>query len=110
MAEGYQGEFPVDIATTEYHAFTPADWAMLWIEMYGQIDGAHHKAWTLDQVARILKGTPVIIKEARWTGLPSELRFTLDEPTPAYAEWVDEQMGVVAEGEHEYDYEVGVAP
>jgi hypothetical protein len=107
MADGYLGEFPVDIDATEYKRFTPADWAMLWIKMYGQIDGEHHEAWVLDQVARILKGTPVVVTEARWTGLPSELRFVLAEPTTDYTDWVDAMRG---EGEDEYEYDEGCAP
>ena len=30
--------------------------ALKFISNYGGIDGAHHKQWTLDQIARILAG------------------------------------------------------
>lgn len=30
--------------------------ALAIIEQYGQIDGAHHKAWVIDQVVRALQG------------------------------------------------------
>lgn len=32
---------------------------------YGQIDGAHHKAWVIDQMVRALTGCPVLIHEHR---------------------------------------------
>ena len=62
----YLGETPVNIKDTEYAEYTPADWALFWIEMYGSIDGAHHKQWVLDHAVRLLKGTKVNIKLARW--------------------------------------------
>lgn len=114
MASGYLGEFEVDLATTEYKDFKPADWAMAYIERYGQIDGDHHKAWVLDQVARILKGTPVLVKEARWHPeggeITTEYRFKTGEPSAAYEAWVQEMLGEEDDGEHEYDYDVGIPP
>jgi len=79
--EGYLGEFPVVISESEFANYTPTDWAMCYIERYGQIDGDHHKAWVLDQVSRILKGTEVIVKEARWANGYTEYRVTLSEPS-----------------------------
>lgn len=64
--EQYLGEFDVDILTTEFANYTSSDWAIFIIEQYGSGDGAHHKTWVIDQVTRILFGTPIIIKEARW--------------------------------------------
>jgi hypothetical protein len=86
--KGYLGETVLDVSQTEYKDYTPQDWAMLWIEMYGGIDGAHHKDWLLDQVARILKGTKVIVELAKWGKGQQEHRFSLDDPTPEYHEWV----------------------
>jgi len=59
---GYLGETLVEQKDTKYKDFQPQDWAMYYIERYGGIDGAHHKDWVLDQVVRILKGTPIKIK------------------------------------------------
>ena len=57
MPNKYLGEFPVDVSKhPEYSKWTPADWAMVFIEKYSGIDGDHHKTWVFDQVARILKG------------------------------------------------------
>ena len=39
---------------TLYEGFTPAQWAVNYIDGYGQIDGDHHKLWVMDQVVRIL--------------------------------------------------------
>lgn len=57
--------------------------AMDLIESYGQIDGAHHKDWVLDQVARVLMGD-------------------------GYDAWVARMK--VADDGVEYDYSVGIAP
>ena len=107
----YLGEFPVDISTNPYVNHTPSDWAMEYIAAYGQIDGAHHKQWLLDQVVRILKGTPVIIKEARWENHAPELRFNTDKPSKEYIEWVMEMKGEGNEEDgYEYGYDSGIAP
>lgn len=110
--EGYLGEFDVDISTSKYKDYTQSDWAMLYIEMYGQIDGSHHKAWVLDRVAQILKGTPVIVSEARWENGHSEYRFKLDSVSSDYIKWVNHMMGEFDEEtqEHEYGYDTGIAP
>lgn len=86
--EGYLGTTPVDVSTDpSYSAHGPKDWALLWIERYGGIDGDHHKAWVLDQIARILLGTPVIVTEARWANGTSEHRYQLAEPPAEYHRW-----------------------
>jgi len=109
---GYLGQFDVDIATTPYANYTASDWSLEWIGMYGQIDGDHHKAWVLDQVARILKGTPVIVKEARWDNGESEYRLNLAEPSEKYTSWVKEMQGEYDEEyeEYEYGYNTGITP
>jgi len=110
--EGYLGETPVDVAADPvYSGYAAKDWALLWIEKYGGIDGDHHKAWVLDHVARILHGTPVVVSLARWSNGESEYRFRLAEPTQEYHSWVDDMLGETDEdGEREYDYDVGIAP
>jgi len=110
--EGYLGETPIDIASHPVFAsFTPTDWAMKWIAMYGGIDGEHHKTWVLDQVARILLGAKVDVEEARWENGHSEYRYSLAEPPTAYAEWVDRMLGgTEPDGSREYGYDVGIPP
>ena len=109
--EGYLGTFPCNISETEFANYTPTDWAMYWIGSYGQIDGAHHKSWVLDQVARILSGTEVIVEVAKWNNGSEEYRITLTDPSEKYKEWVLEMKGEeVEDGNYEYDYDEGIAP
>lgn len=89
----------------ENEHLSPTEYAMEFIERYGQIEGDHHKAWVLDQVARILKGTPVIVKMAEWDNGKRERRIDTGEPSKAYKQWVIEMHG-----DGEYDYSEGIAP
>lgn len=108
---GYLGEFDVDISNSPFADYSKQDWAMRIIEQYGQFDGSHHKAWVLDQVARILKGTSVIVKEAKWDNGNSEYRISLTKPSQDYLDWVAEMLGEQDEdGGYEYDYDEGSPP
>ena len=107
----FLGEFPVDIASSKFRFYTPGSWALTFIEHYGGIDGAHHKDWVLDQVARCLNGVPIIVVEARWDNGESEFRFaTAPEGSDAYKDWVKSMRGEFKDGEYEYDYNVGTPP
>lgn len=110
--EGYLGESPVKIEDSPYKDYTPADWAMHLIERYGGIDGAHHKDWVMDQVARVLKGTPMEIVLAKWSNGQEEYRInTVEPPSQEYNDWVIEMLGEYDENEgYEYGYETGIAP
>ena len=109
--EGFLGETPVDVSThPQFSKYTSSDWAMLFISKYGQIGGKHHKTWVLDTVSRVLKGTPVIVTEARWSNGESEYRYTLRAPSPAYLDWREEMLGRDENGEPQYDYDEGIAP
>lgn len=106
---GYLGETELEISETQYRDYTPSDWAMMWIEMYSGIDGSHHKDWLIDQVARILKGTKVVVKVAKWENGHTAQRFTLGEPPSSYWDWVKE-MEDGEDGPNTYIYNFGVAP
>jgi hypothetical protein len=108
----YLGEFDVDIAQTPYAGFTSQDWATLYIFSYGQIDGAHHKQWVLDQVSRILHGTPVIVTVRKWDNGNEEFSYNTGEPSQAYLDWVEEYLGEYHEesDSFEYSYDEGIAP
>jgi hypothetical protein len=99
--ETYLGEFKKGVERS------PTEWALQLIERYGQIDGAHHKQWVIDQVARVLLGAPVEVVEARWTDYPPEERFTVGTCT-AYEEWVRGQRSG-ADGPETYGYDEGDA-
>lgn len=107
--EGYLGAEIVPVEKTEYANYTPADWALYFVTVYGGIDGAHHKDWVLDQVARVLNGTEVIVKEAKWEGGYAELRVSLGEPSQRYLDWVTE-IKFGEDGPDTYGYDEGVAP
>ena len=108
--EGYLGEFapPPDC---EFLSYGQTEWAMHYIAAYGGIDGSHHKTWALDQVARILKGTPVLVTEARWEGGQTKFRYKTGEPSKADLEWVAE---IITSDDEEdkaaYEYDVGISP
>ena len=112
MTREYLGETLIDIKKDpNFKDFTAQDWAMKYIELYGGFGGSHHKAWVLDQVSRILKGTPIILKLAKWSDGLQEYRFETGEPSPEYLQWVQLMLGEKDEnGEYEYDYDEGIAP
>lgn len=107
--EGYLGETILNISKTEYATYEQQDWAMLWIEMYSGTDGRHHKNWLIDQIARIIKGTKIIVKVAKWKNGHKEERFSLAEPPKQYWNWVEE-MKDGEDGPNTYDYDFGIAP
>jgi len=109
--KGYLGETIVGVENTPFKDYDKSDWALYFIERYGQIDGDHHKLWVLDQVARLLNGTDVVICLAKWDNGQFEYRVTLDDPSGDYIEWVEKSRGKIdANGDYEYDYDVGIAP
>lgn len=84
--KNYLGKFTIE--QHEFSGYEPGDWAQYYISEYGYIDGSHHKQWVLDQVMRILLGTPVIVTEARWSDGFKELRFKTGCPSDDYLAWI----------------------
>lgn len=80
--------------------------------MYSQIDGSHHKQWCLDQVVRILAGTKVIVKLAKWNNGYTKYRYYLDSPSEQYDAFVKKMKGEYNPeyNEYQYDYDKGIAP
>lgn len=107
----YLGQVAVDIADTPFANYNAVDWALHFNQAYG-IDGEHHKAWVLDQMSRILKGTPVIVEFASWDNGETQYRYWTGEPTKEYHDWVASCRGAYDEDEdsYEYDYDEGIAP
>ena len=65
----------------------------------------------LDQIARILKGTPVNIKLAKWGSGETEYRFSTGDSSKEYLEFVKKYKGDIDEENcFEYDYDEGIAP
>lgn len=95
----------------------PISAAMWFIGSYGQIDGEHHKQWVLDQVARILKGTPVLEHTRSWDEKGDGNLYTVTDyvtgvASQAYEEWVMEMRGDYNDDDEDwdYDYDEGIAP
>lgn len=107
--EEYLGETILNLNKTKYATYEQQDWAMLWIEMYGRVDGSHHKTWLIDQIVRIIKDTKVIVKVARWKNGHEEERFSLAEPLKQYWKWVEEIKNG-EDGPDTYNYDFGIAP
>lgn len=101
----YLGETIItDLSTTDFENYTTTDWILYYVDAYGQIDGAHHKDWVLDQIARLSNGTAVKVKLAKWDDGTEEYRVDLEEPSQKYKDWVQTWAD---EG---YDYDEGIAP
>lgn len=99
---GYLGETPLK-------TIGGVEAAIIFISRYGGIDGGHHKQWVLDQVARILLGTPVEVRLAKWDNGEEDERYYLGEPSAEYLAWVAAQKAG-EDGPNTYDYDEGIAP
>jgi len=109
--EGYLGTTVVDISThPEFSKYSPSDWAMHYIYVYGGIDGAHHKQWLLDQVARLLCGAVPEITLAKWENGHEEYRYGSVNKTDEYLKFVTKCQDPDEDGEPQYDYDEGWAP
>ncbi len=110
--EGYLGE--VDVTNNSeknpFYGAPSSVMALIFIGQYGGIDGQHHKNWVLDQAARILNDTPVIVSLASWDNGYTELRFQTGEPSQQYKDWV---ISLVTDDDgtvYEDMYDVGICP
>lgn len=103
--EGYLGETEVQQKDVErFQDFDKSDWALYFIECYGQIDGAHHKAWVLDMCSRILNDSEVKIYKASWLNGHFEYRVRVGLASEKYLKWVE-----MMEDDGNYTYENGTA-
>lgn len=100
--EGYLGEKIVE------NKYSKEEMALKYIEMYGGIDGAHHKNWVLDQVSRILNDAPVVVKVAEWSNGKKEERYAVGS-NQKYENWVI-NICDGEDGPNTYSYEEGIAP
>lgn len=102
----YLGEEIIEYKESPYKNYKQKDWVLYFITNYGQIEGDNHKAWVLDQVVRIVNGTKVIIKLAKWDNGNQEYRIILDTPTKEYLQYVENYKN---SAECSY-YDCGIAP
>lgn len=111
MTVKYLGETVVQKSETPFANDTASDTALRMIFMCGQIDGAHHKAWCLDQVARILHDSEVIYSKREWSNGHVEWAIRVGHVSDDYVKWVQAYRGDYdSDGHPEYDYDVGIAP
>ena len=114
--ENYLGSKTIPIEETPFADDTPTDWVMRYIIAYGGFCGEHHKTWVIDQIARILKGTPMIVQLAQWGKSETEVshsewRYYTGDPSPEYLDMVahacyDEET----DDPNAYFWDVGIAP
>lgn len=102
--KGYLGETDITAESNR----DPQFMALQYVMLYGGIDGAHHKDWVLDQVARILNGAPVTVKLAKWDDGTENIRYSVGE-SDQYHAWVAE-LKDGEDGPETYGYEEGIAP
>jgi hypothetical protein len=75
---------------------------------YGQADGAHHKAWAIDQIVRILTGCPTVKKRfLAYDGKPYT-DYVLGE-SEEYKKFVREKKAG-EDGPETYEWDEGIAP
>jgi len=107
-------EYASEDVSEEYADRTREDWVLAYIETYGQYDGSHHKQWVMDQVVRILKGTPVTVTRTSYSDGDSDPweNYNTGDPSKEYLAWVEEMKGEYDElnEEYEYEYDVGCPP
>ena len=75
---------------------------------YGSIDGAHHKAWVLDQVVRALTGCPTVTKRAI-SSMGKSYEYEARGESEEYLAWVARYKDG-EDGPETYEYDVGIIP
>lgn len=75
---------------------------------YGQTDGAHHKAWVIDQIVRALLECPMVTRSTTdYRGEPYE--YETQGESEMYTDWIREyQAG--EDGPDTYEWDIGIAP
>lgn len=87
-ANTYLGEYPVELDASPFRSLDQKELAIYFMGRYSQLTGAEHKAWVLDQVARILHGGQIAdLRKVVWTKGDPEYRFTISE-SPEYQRWL----------------------
>lgn len=77
--EGYLGEFEVNANYTKYSGYTKIDYALEWMEDVEKDMGANVIFKAMKGAEKILRGSKVIVKEARWKNGYKEYRLYIGE-------------------------------
>lgn len=100
-APSFLGEQAIDVASHPvFGSFDRTAWALLLAQENADVEGAAHKAWVLDQVVRVLHGTPVAVRLASWSDGREEHRFCLGVPSASYQQW---RQALAENGNVNYD-------
>lgn len=80
---------------------------------YGQIDGAHHKQWVIDQMVRALLECPMIEKTAK-DSVGESYTYEYQGESLKYKKMIKDYEYLSNEGKHEeekiYSWDIGIAP
>jgi len=77
-------------------------------EQYGQTDGAHHKAWVIDQMVRALTGCPMIARGG-YDSQGKHFSYEAQGESDEYLAFVrDHNAG--EDGPDTYEWDAGIAP
>lgn len=71
---------------------------------FSQIDGAHHKAWTIDQMVRALTGCPMEDRVGQ-DFLGHDYNYKAQGESEEYRKFIDD-----ANDEDHFPWDVGIAP
>lgn len=86
---------------------TNVEKALEYASRYGDIDGAHHKMWVIDQMVRALTNCPTVTK----TTVHNNREFEWEDQgeSKEYNEWVARHCDG-DDGPETYYWETGIAP
>lgn len=86
--------------------------AIEYAHRYGQIDGAHHKQWVIDQMVRALLECPIQEETAESNG--KEYKYTYQGESFKYKKMIKDYEYLSDEGKYEeekiYEWDIGIAP
>lgn len=76
---------------------------------YGGTDGEHHKMWVIDQMVRVMTGSPIVKSEVHLD--PHGDGYTFDElgSSLSYEAFVSAQ-NVGEDGQNIHEWDTGIAP
>lgn len=80
------------------------DRALVYAFRYGQIDGAHHRVWVIDQMVRALLGCP-IVEEHAVDANGNPYTYKRQGESEEYTAWVANH-----ENGGEYEWDRGIVP
>lgn len=82
--------------------------ALSYAHQYAQIDGAHHKAWVIDQMVRALTGCPMVARGG-YDSRGNHFSYEAQGESEEYLEFVREH-NAGEDGPDTYEWDEGIAP